>query len=435
MRTRHTAIRAPRIAGLVVLTMFVAGLPATVAGFDVDFGQLVELTPPAQTLISRANVDSLSYLLDRDVAAMIRRGWFTMIVGEPTSFRPHSAYVQATRAGEARLGGPGTLENYRGGRPFPNDPAPSDTRAGEKIAWNMRLMYSGDSGLIPEMYLQLRDLNSETLIRSLTLEARSMRFMYRHVVAPIPSVNKNLQNALGAFYMRAVEAGDLTGAEVLAFFNRDDSEPRNGWVYIPQLRRSQSLASFPPRETVFGSDILPDDFLGYAGRIVDMTWKYIGSSYLLMPMYRHDQIVVTEKIAHGSTYRFAHFAGRAACFPAITWQVRRVHLVEGTPVSSDGPVTKRLLYIDAQTAYAGLVKLYDEDGNFWKLVINGVAHPNSHVPVNHETAAPVIDSASTIDVINGRCTTVQLYLTINVDGVNVRDFDPADLGAGRRARR
>lgn len=259
--------------------------------------------------------------------------------------------------------------------------------------------------------------------------------MYRHVVPPIPSVNKNLQNSLGAFYMRAVSAGDLSGAEVLAFFNRDDSEPKKGWVYIPQLRRSQSLGSFPPRETMFSSDILPDDFLGYAGRIVDMDWKYLGSTYVLLPMYRYDQIVVTETKANRSNYRFAHFHGKGSCFPNITWQLRHAHIVEGVPTIDDYPVSKRYMYVDAQTYYPALVRIYDESERFWKLTINGVAHPNSHVSKNHESGAPIVDSASTIDINNKRCTTVQLYSLVNVDDVKVGDFDPADLGGGRRGLR
>lgn len=405
--------------------------------FEIEFSQLSEITPPPGFRIDAGNIDRFAYIVDTELAAFVRDGWVTLPVGELTSFRPHAAYINATAqyGGRAALDAPGVLLNYSGGRPFPGQPDLRDPRAGEKVAWNMRLMYLGDSGRIPEMHLQYRDLASDKLDRALALEARSMRFMYRHVVPPIPAVNKNLQNSLGAFYMRAVTAGDLTGAEVLAFFNRDDSEARKGWVYIPQLRRSQSLASFPPRETLFGSDILPDDFLGYVGRIIDMDWKYIGSTYVLLPMYRYDQIVVTETQANRSDYRFAHFHGKGLCFPNITWQLRYTHIVEGFPSGDDYPVSKRYMYVDAQTYYPALIRIYDESGRFWKLAINGLAHPNSHMPNNHETGAPIPDSATSIDVANRRCTTIQLLVLVNVDDLKVQDFDPANLGGGRRTRR
>jgi len=40
-----------------------------------------------------------------------------------------------------------------------------------------------------------------------------------------------------------------------------------------------------------------------------------------------------------------------------------------------------------------------------------------------------------IDVTNHRCTTIQLLLLVNVDDIKVQDFDPANLGGGRRGRR
>lgn len=416
----------------VALTM-----PLAASEFEIEIDQLNEITPPPGLLINRANIDRYAAIVDAELADMVRQDWVNLTVGELISFRPHAAYIAATaqHGGSTKLDAPGILVNYNGGRPFPRDPDLNDSRAGEKIAWNMRVMYNGDSGRIPELHLQYRDLRNDRVNRSLVFEATLMRFMYRHVVPPVPAVNKNLQNSLGAFYMHAVSAGDLTGAEVLAFFNRDDSEVKKGWVYIPQLRRSQSLASFPPRETMFSSDILPDDFLGYSGRIVDMDWKYVGSTYVLLPMYRHDQIVVTETKAARSNYRFVHFHGKGSCFPNITWQLRHAYIVEGRPSIDDYPVSMRYMYVDAQTYYPALVRIYDESGRFWKLTINGVAHPNSHVRENHETGAPIVDSASTIDINNNRCSTVQLLSMVNVDGITVQDFDPANLGGGRRGRR
>ena len=431
-----TRPRRFRLITLFVLTLVQALAWSAASEFEIDLRQLSEITPPAGFRIDETNIDQYAAIVDRELAGFIRQAWVTLTVGELTSFRPHAAYIAATAqfGGNATLGAPGVLVDYQGGRPFPHSPEAEDSRAGGTVAWNMRVMYSGDSGRIPELHLQYRDLLNDKVNRSLIFEAKLMRFMYRHVVPPIPSVNKNLQNSLGAFYMRAVSAGDLTGAEVLAFFNRDDSATKKGWVYIPQLRRSQSLASFPPRETMFGSDILPDDFLSYSGRIVDMDWKYVGSTYVLLPMYRHDQVVVTETKANRSNYRFTHFHGKGTCFPNITWQLRHAYIVEGIPSIDDYPVSKRYMYVDAQTYYPALVRIYDESGRFWKLTINGVAHPNSHVRENHETGAPIIDSASTIDVNNNRCTTVQLLSMVNVDSVKVKDFDPANLGGGRRGR-
>ena len=422
------------VIGLATLAVHVVG---SALEFDIEREQLIEITPPPGSVITKNSLPRYKHLLDPELAKFIRDGALEIKIGELLSFPPHPAYQTATtRAPEdPQIAGPGQLAGYSGGRPFRGPPRLADPFAGEKIAWNMRLLYNGDSGRIPELHLQYRDLATGARARALVLAARSMRFMYRHVVPPVPAVRKNLQNALGAFQLRALDAGDLTGAEVLAFFNRDDSDKKKGWVYIPQLRRSQSLASFPPRETMFGSDILPDDFLGYSGRIVDMQWRYLGASYTLLPFYRHDQAVLTETKAQGLDYRFVHFHGQGSCFPNVPWQLRKVYILEGTTKISNSPVSKRYFYIDAQTYYPALARIYDDDGRFWKLAINGLAHANSHLPQNHESGAPIIDSASMIDVVNKRCTTVQLLVLVNVTDVEVADFNPANLGGDARGRR
>jgi hypothetical protein len=375
-------------------------------------------------------------LLDPDLAGLVKSGLVEFTVGPTTSFKPHAAYINATAqyGGRAQLGTPGVLENYTAGRPFPGPPSTRDPRIGEKIAWNMRLMYIGDSGRTTEMHWQLRNMKSGKIERDLEFDFRSIRFMFRHVVPPVPFLKKNPANAFAAFYLRAIEAADMTDVEILGFVSSEDVKGIRGWVYIPQLERTQSLESFSTRETMFGSDIVSDDLFGYTGRIVDMAWRFVGETYVLLPMYRHDQAVVTERKARRSDYRFVYYHGQGGCFPQIPWQLRHAYIVEGIPTVADYPVSKRIMYVDAQTYYPSLIKMYDRSDDLWKLSIIGLAHPNSHDVRNNETGAPIIDSASMIDLIKQRCTTMQLRFLINVDDLDASDFNPSDLGGAGRGR-
>ena len=404
--------------------------------FDINSEQLRELSPPPGVTINSQNISAYQFVLDPDIAALISQDWFSIRVGDIASFRPHQAYQQATsqHGGKAKLGEPGKLLDYVAGRPFIGSPKPEDPRAGERIAWNMRLMYNGDSAHIPEMHMQLRDMKTDRLVRAVEFEASLMRFMHRHVVPPIPAVKENIQNTFGAFYMRGTQGADLKDIEVLAFIARDDVNERRGWVYIPQLARSQNLASFNTIETMFGSDYFADDFLGYSGRISDMAWKFVGESFVLLPMYRYDQVVYTETQARNSDYRFVHFDGRGHCFPNVTWQIRRTYIVEAQTKNDSYPVAKRYLYIDAQTYFPALIKIYDRNQHLWKVSLNGAAHPLSHVEHNKPSGAPIMDATSMIDIQNERCTTFQSLPLINVKSLNVKDFDPNNLGGGRRIR-
>ena len=424
----------PVAARLLLALLYVGSSQA--AEFDVDSEQLRELSPPPGITIDSRNVGDYQFVLDPDVAALISQDWTTIRVGDITSYRPHEAYRSATKqyGGKAQLGEAGKIIDYVAGRPFIGQPKQNDPRAGERIAWNMRLMYNGDSAHIPEMHMQLRDMKSDSLVRAVEFEASLMRFIHRHVVPPVPAVQENIQNTFGAFYMRGLQGADLKDIEVLAFIPRDDVNERRGWVYIPQLARSQNLASFNTTETMFGSDYFADDFLGYSGRISDMDWRFLGESFVLLPMYRYDQVVYTETKAREHEYRFVHFDGRGHCFPNVTWQIRRSYIVEATSRIENYPVAKRYIYVDAQTYFPALIKIYDRNDQFWKLSINGAAHPLSHIEHNKKSGAPIIDATSMIDVQQERCTTFQSLPLINVESLNTKDFDPNNLGGGRRVR-
>lgn len=257
-----------------------------------------------------------------------------------------------------------------------------------------------------------------------------MRFMYRHVMDPVPFVKKNPQDAYGAFLLNAIDAGSYDGAQALVFANRDESREVNGWVYIPQLRRTQSLASFSTEESMFGSDILPTDFLIYSGRLVDMKWRYVGSTFMLMPMYRHDLITPADRKARKYDFWHVDFAGRAGCFPQIRWQLRQVLIVEGEATDASALAARRVFYLDAQTYVPAMWKIYREDGALWKFVISSFAHPNSHVPENHESGAPILTAFSTIDTRTNRCTTLQLLTVVNVPDVGPDDFDTSAMQSG-----
>ena len=71
----------------------------------------------------------------------------------------------------------------------------------------MRYAYLGDSGKIPEMFWELKDWRSQKVEFEMEFQARLMRFMYRHVLEPVPAFEKNSQDAFGAAFLTAINAG------------------------------------------------------------------------------------------------------------------------------------------------------------------------------------------------------------------------------------
>ena len=421
--------------------LLVAHSLALAGDFDLDLEQLNELSPRPGSVVNADNLAVYAAYLDRDFARFVAGDFATLAIGEPLSFQPHAAYVGATAKfrGQAQLtDNPGVLDGFVQGRPFAGPLDSKDPEAGVKAAWNMRYAYTGDSGRLPEIYWQMRDWGREKLQAEMLFEGRSMRFMARHVMPPLPEFKQNPQGAFAAFFMRAVEAGSYDGTEVLAFANRDESRPLNGWVYIPQLARTQTLASFSNEDSMFGSDILPTDFLIYSGPLPAMRWRYVGTTYMLLPLYRHDQIEPAARKARKYDYWHVDFNGHAGCFPQVLWQLRPTLILEGIALEAAAAVQRRVFYLDAQTYVPALWKIYRADSQLWKFVINAYAHPNSHLPENQETGAPILTASSTIDVVSNRCTTLQLLTVVNVPDVTPTDFDAGKLqhsGGGSSSRR
>ena len=400
------------------------------ADYVHDIEELNEISPRPGLIINDTNLQKYQHLLDPDFKKFIESKFLTLTVGEPIAFNPHEAFLRSIhqQGVEPYLPDtPGTIADFQQGLPFSGELKTNDPEAGLKLAWNMRYAYQGDNGNIPEMHWTLRDWRSEKVEFKMTFKAKLMRFMYRHVIEPTPSIMKNAQDAYGAFRLEAIDAGSYDGTQALVFVNRDESKPLNGWVYIPQLGRTQTLASFSREESMFGSDILPSDFMGYTASLTTMKWKFNGRTFALLPMYQHDRATTSDLKARKVDYWHTDFHGRAGCFPKVSWQLRETYILEGTAVAESASVSKRVLYVDAQTHLPILWKIYDSNSSLWKFAINAYAHPTSHITHNNNTGAPILTAFSTIDIQTNRCTTIQALTLINVDDISVKDFDAGDM--------
>lgn len=408
---------------------------AAAGDFDLDMAQLQELSPEPGTVITSANVAEYRQVLDPDLADLIGQDWYAITVGEPVSFDPHPNFVAATQqyGGQAQLGDSDSqIINYTAGRPFPGELSTEDPRAGEKLAWNMRYAFAADSTIIPEMYWGYRDMRSQSIERTLTFNAQGMRYMYRHVVDPVPALPKNPYAVYSGITLEAEDPADVEGTKLLIYYNSDDNAEEQGWMYVPNLRRVRRVATTTRTDSFLGSDIMIEDFLGYTGRIKDMEWTFGGSTWILLPMYRHDQQQHAAQKARKYDYQFVEFTGHSGCFPQVSWQLRKAYVLEGKPRRDDHPLSRRYFYVDAQTMSPILGKVYDRAGTLWKMLMAGLAHPDYHLAENKGSGAPLLDSSAAIDLQNKHCTTLQMVTVTNPGKLSPKDFEPSALNTGAR---
>lgn len=345
--------------------------------------------------INKDNVDQFKDVLDAGMYMVIKNGWYQIKVGETLNFPNPKGYIEATRRnlGKTKLGEKvGQIEGFAGGRPFPEEPSTSDPRAGEKVAWNFKYGANwGDNAAIHPFYWKYRNMTTGQLERTVKFNFHFLNFKHRTDHAPIPEVTPNPANLYRAIYVQVLEPQDLKNTQLLIQKYEDDTKFDDAYLYLGFQRRVRRLAAGQVTDSFLGSDLMIEDFEGYESRVSDMQWKFVGTKNLLMPYYKHNDVKLSDEFKEDDGYKYVSFTGQGECFPDITWQLRKVHIVEAIPVNSNHPVSKRIMHFDAQVYGASRTLVYDRKGELWKSWTIGKAHPDFHLPVNK---APV--SRSTI---------------------------------------
>jgi hypothetical protein len=361
--------------------------------------------------INSSNVEQFKDVLDEAIFEQVKNGWLEVKVGETTSFDLHPNYVEATRKGlgQVSLGDQlGQINGFVAGRPFPEEPDASDPRAGEKLAWNYKYGYNwGDNAAIAPFYWRYRDLESGKIERTLKFNFHFLNYKHRVNQDPVPEFADNPSDLFRAIYVQVVEPFDVKNTQLLIHRASDDLKRDNTWLYLGFQRRVRRLSSGQITDSFLGADIMIEDFEGYNGRISDMNWTYKGTKNILLPFYNHNDMELATDLVEKDGYQFVDFGGKGGCYPNITWQLRKVYILESDPIDENHPISKRVHYVDAQTFTLPRTLIYDRKGDLWKSWIIGQAHPDHHMEKNKGTGVAIDDAFSMLDVQAGHCTTGQ----------------------------
>ncbi|MEL0083165.1 MAG: DUF1329 domain-containing protein [Gammaproteobacteria bacterium] len=375
-----------------------------------DAAPAVEGITPG-TVINQSNWQIAADHLDEAMLEAVKEGWTEIKVDETTSFDLHPAYVEATSSGAAKVSlgeGVGNIMGYTAGRPFPQEPSIDDPRAGEKLAWNYQYGYNwGDNANINPFYWKFRNMNSGKVERTLKFGFSFLNFKHRVGTEPIPEYDENPADIFRSIYLHVLEPFDLKNTQLLIYRYKDDAKRDDSWLYLGFQRRVRRLATGQVTDSFLGSDLMIQDFEGYNGRISDMNWRYLGTQDMLLPFYNHNDMQLSDEYEDDDGYRYIDFGGKGGCFPQITWQLRKAYKVEVVPVDESSPISKRIVYMDAQTFTLPRSLIYDKADKLWKTFLIGQAHPDHHLPGNKGTGVSLDDSFMVMDMQSLHCTTGQ----------------------------
>lgn len=365
------------------------------------------------TVINKSNADQFKDVLSVGIHKLLKDGAFEMKVGATTQFMINSGYINATKANlnKAKLGAKEgeNLSGYVAGRPFPEEPDLKDPRAGEKLAWNYKYGVNwGDGAVISPFYWKYRNMTTGQVEKTIKYDFHFLNFMHRTNNAPIPEFTPNPSGIYRAIYVKANEPQDLKNTQLLIQRFEDDSKMDDAYLYLGFQRRVRRLAQGQVTDSFLGSDLMIEDFEGYNGRVSDMKWTYKGTKNVLLPMWNHNDLKLSDEFKEADGYKFVNYGGQGGCFPDATWQLRKVYILEAAPVNPNHPISKRTFYMDAQLQNVnGAIDIYDRKGELWKAFSVGKSHPDHHLPVNKGSGIGIDDGVIMVDVQAKHCTTAQ----------------------------
>lgn len=408
------------ILALLGLTL-VAGtaFAATVEEMEQSFNPYKNGFPTVEGIKPGMVIDANNWQVAKDVIdpaflLYLQKGYYTIRVGESFSFDAPPNYIAQTKArlGKAKLGDKaGQILNSDAGRPFVEEPSLKDPRAGEKIAWDFKYGYSqGDAWLIDPWFWRYANMKTGKEERQLRFNFHFMKFSHRYLNDPLkPNFTPNPSNIFRSTFLTVEKPFDVKNTQVLVQRYEEDTKLDNSYIYLGFQRRVRRLSSGQTTDSFLGSDIMLEDFEGYNGRLSDMTWTYLETKTMLVPMYKHTEEPTDDEIYTDDPdgYRMTKLTGAGNCFPDVSWQLRKVYVLESKPIDPNHPVSKRLHYVDAQSYTIPLTNVYDRSGKLWRSFTIGYTHADYDVKENKGTNVLMYNFFSMVDPQVMHCTAAQ----------------------------
>jgi hypothetical protein len=288
-------------------------------------------------------------------------------------YAPHEIYrvETAARAGQARVGAHGELENYTVGQPFSREQIEQaePRAAGYMVAWNHIHRWQHRGYMTENLVMHYVDRaqgTGGTLVEGFSGGGHISRYVgqayYRVYLSHIAGLSESAYQVADAAAERLLwkdfidifEPRDLKGTRFVVERALDPNEEDQVNSYLPSERRIRRLSARERADAFLGSNYSLDDFEGFSGRVADFDWTYLGRKAVL-------QVADTRE-------PLAYFHGPASRIANDRWQVRPCYVVELTPKWAAHPMASKIMFVDEDTWNVDLALLFSRDNALWKSI-------------------------------------------------------------------
>ncbi len=285
-------------------------------------------------------------------------------------YSPPPVHQEATEKnrGRARIGPDESLEGYVAGQPFPIDEidCAGDPEAGIKLAWNFDYRWQG-TGQGGHAYYSYWDRGEKL---PLFYEGTAKQIWLAHRPEPAHAERdgdlfRGEARKL-AYGVEVLAPFDAKGIALISYRYKSSDGPRvtarhdDTWVYVPTLRRVRRISTAQRTDAVSGTDFTFDDFSGFFGIPPQYEWKCLDRVDVLAP--------VNSRIKAYPYTRDHSFGPYGLSFADDRWELRHAIRLQFVPKNADHPYSKKILYLDANTAEMLYSFAYDQKDELWKII-------------------------------------------------------------------
>jgi hypothetical protein len=338
--------------------------------FSVTIASATSVKPG--DVISGENAGVVADLVSPGNYALVRQGMEMRIV-PTTDYDWPPPYKSSTEqySSQVSLGPHGELQNYRAGLPFlvidPNDP-----KVAQKIMWNFEFgpSYTDDLDSQDDEIASYAPGHSQPWSVYPVGHLAVYRNVGREEVAPITSDNDGgsgiMQRvALGAIIVPIEPPFWQLPWDYMVRYRYSDPQREDlvwtglsTWGWWGEEHRGMGPTSYLVGTSFFGN-LDMDSLFGFAGKLADFDFKYLGDKDVLAVV--HASSVPARSCAADG--------GRTIC--PEDWELRHVHVIEADArrqgkFGDIPPIAKRILYIDSQGWFITASDQFDHAGKLWK---------------------------------------------------------------------
>ena len=374
--------------------------------------------------INQDNIDQVKELMTEQFYAMFKNPkdwgtdelWFTIVPYQQMPVTPGQIAATRKYAPTARLDpnprkcfwkegiGPneflmGWEKGETAGFPFPFP------KSGLEMAWNLESNTRGDT---KSLHRDGVVVNPRTRVERRAVQPWLFDyFTGRCDVSPTPNKPKNPKGIRRAMYLFIEEPLDVQGTRYMELRYLDVKRSDDVWVWFPLFRRIRRMGFTYKADTIDGSDLAPDDEVGWNGHVNLKTWKIIGRKELLVS--RHQDIDQLTKQTGQAVWN------------GYMMERTNTYVLEAKWKDPNAVYSRELLYMDPEDWKCLQKVAWDRQGRIWRVFFfntmvvkskQGIVQPHNYelysADLQRRHGGPSLDTIKEIgQTIHNRFWTIQ----------------------------